>query len=240
MPLLIDGYNLLHATGLFGRGQGPGGFERSRQALLDFLAATLDESERNRTTIVFDSVDAPPGLPARWNQAGIEVRFARGYASADELLEELIAADHAPRRLVVVSSDHRVQRAARRRRAVPMDSDHWHVAMLERRAARSSPEQGKSPGPAAAATPAEMEFWLAEFAVDDKSLEVDPFVPRRKPLVTPGTVVPNTPSSRSADRRRAAAKRAAPPADVDRKAHWHEVWGDIFPPGYGDDLEDEA
>ena len=30
MSLLIDGYNLLHAAGIMGRGAGPGGLQRSR------------------------------------------------------------------------------------------------------------------------------------------------------------------------------------------------------------------
>ena len=35
MPLLIDGYNLLHATGILGRGRGHGWLARSREALLN-------------------------------------------------------------------------------------------------------------------------------------------------------------------------------------------------------------
>ena len=30
MPLLIDGYNLLHVTGIVGRGAGPGGLAADR------------------------------------------------------------------------------------------------------------------------------------------------------------------------------------------------------------------
>ncbi len=39
MPLLIDGYNLLNATGIVGRG-GPSSLGRSRLALLNFLAGS--------------------------------------------------------------------------------------------------------------------------------------------------------------------------------------------------------
>ena len=31
MALVIDGYNLLHASGILGRGIGPGSLERSRR-----------------------------------------------------------------------------------------------------------------------------------------------------------------------------------------------------------------
>jgi predicted RNA-binding protein with PIN domain len=108
VALIIDGYNLLHVTGLFGRGKAS--LEASRQALLGFLAAAVEPAELAATIVIFDAAAAPPGLPDRYVIHGIDVRFARGYESADALLEELIAAHPTPRKLTVVSSDHRVQR----------------------------------------------------------------------------------------------------------------------------------
>src|SRR5688572_15063768 len=131
MPLLIDGYNLLHATGLFGRG-GAGSFQASRAALLGFLAAAIDATELTHTTVVFDAAEAPPGLARQHTVAGMTVHFAQDYESADDLLEELIARHHAPRKLVVVSSDHRVQRAAKKRRATAVDSHVWYGEMTAR------------------------------------------------------------------------------------------------------------
>jgi len=139
MPLLIDGYNLLYGSGIVGDTRGARGFERSRMALIGFVIAAVDERERGGTTIVFDAAGAPPGLPSTLLYEGVTVRFARGYADADALLEELIAADHAPRKLTVVSSDHRVQRAAKRRRAAVLDSDVWYADALRRR--RDGPGQ---------------------------------------------------------------------------------------------------
>ncbi len=77
---------------------------------------------------MFDAADAPPGLPRTLEHRGLTVRFAAKSGSADELIEELIRADSAPRRLMVVSSDHRLQRAARRRKATAIDSDVWYAA----------------------------------------------------------------------------------------------------------------
>jgi len=48
------------------------------------------------------------------------------------VLEELIEAEADPRHLTVVSSDHRIQRAARRRKAIFVDSDAW-LGELRRR-----------------------------------------------------------------------------------------------------------
>ncbi|HEX5443133.1 MAG TPA: NYN domain-containing protein, partial [Pirellulales bacterium] len=161
MHLLIDGYNLIYAAGMIGRGIGPGGLERSRRALLDFVAESLDEHERQRVTVVFDAHGAPHGLPHTLVHRGITVRFAAGYADADELIEELIRADSAPRRLTVVSGDHRLQRAARRRRATALDSEQWYTDTLRRRGQRPP-----APPPAKPSLPAdarEVEFWLAQF-----------------------------------------------------------------------------
>ena len=130
MSLIIDGYNVLHVVGIMGRGVGPGSLERSRTALLNFLAETLTEEELARTAVVFDAHDPPAGLPRMMQHRGLTVHFASRDEDADTLIEELIRADSAPRRLTVVSSDHRIQRAAHRRRARAVDSDVWHAEML--------------------------------------------------------------------------------------------------------------
>ena len=134
MGLLIDGYNLLHAAGVFPT-NGPPTLERARVALLDYLVASLPAKELARTIVVFDAVNAPPGLPRDIEHRGLAVRFARRGGSADELLEELIASEPDPRHLLVVSSDHRIQRAARQRGATYVDSEVWQAELA--RAARS-------------------------------------------------------------------------------------------------------
>ncbi len=166
MGILIDGYNLLHASGILGRGQGPGSFERSRQALLNFLAASLDEEQRQRTVVVFDATAAPPGLPRASDHRGLSVRFAVGYENADALIIELIRRDSAPRQLTVVSSDHEIRRAARRRRARAVASDEWFRELLQRRSAtqrrRLASSQPEKPG--APLSEEQVEYWTAVFA----------------------------------------------------------------------------
>ena len=157
MGLLIDGYNLLHASGVFPTG-GPPTLERARVALLDFLIESLPAKELPRTIVVFDAAHAPPGLPREIEHRGLAVRFARRGGSADELLEELIAAEPDPRHLLVVSSDHRVQRAARQRGARHVDSEAWK-AELER-SVRSSANTGP-------ANPARGEFDKEDVAMQN-------------------------------------------------------------------------
>jgi predicted RNA-binding protein with PIN domain len=134
---LIDGYNLLQATGLFGPSAGHNSLEGSRRALLDFLLEALSPVEQRRTIVVFDAAAAPPGAPALVMHEEITVRFSRRHGTADDLLEEMIDAEPDPRHVTVVSGDHRVQRAARRRRAQFVDSDVWYHELV--RKLRSSP-----------------------------------------------------------------------------------------------------
>lgn len=166
MPLVIDGYNLLHASGILGRGVGPGSLERSRLALLNFLAESIAAPELAKTTVVFDAREAPRGLPRTVEHRGITVRFAPAGSDADQEIERLIAAHSSPRRLVVVSSDHRLHRAARRRRAKAIDSDKWYAAVLRDRIDRV---RTKSPGgkPVEPPSASEVRYWLREFGLAD-------------------------------------------------------------------------
>ena len=162
MSLIIDAYNLLHASGILGKGVGPGGLERSRNALLNFLANTLDDEEIRRTTVVFDASNAPAGLPRTTKHEGLTVRYASEYEDADSLIEELILQDSAPKSLTVVSSDHRIQRAASRRKATAVDSDRWYAEMLLRRK-RQPLTEAKDVKPMSS-TPGEVAFWVDKFA----------------------------------------------------------------------------
>ncbi|MBM4012341.1 MAG: NYN domain-containing protein [Planctomycetota bacterium] len=163
MTLIVDGYNLLHASGVFGRERGSRGFEQSRTALLDMLVDLLGERAGD-AIVVFDAAEAPDGLPARLSHGGLRVWFAREYPDADSLIEELVEDDHAPAHLVVVSSDRRLQAAARRRRAKAVSCEQWLADAREARRARGrvSPDaKPPEPGPEGA------EFWKRYFGLDD-------------------------------------------------------------------------
>jgi predicted RNA-binding protein with PIN domain len=166
MSLLIDGYNLLHASGILGGGIGPGTLERSRTALLNFLAESLDARQLADVTVVFDARMAPPGLARASEHRGIKVRFAMRGSEADEEIERLIEEHSAPRRLTVVSSDHRLHRAARRRRAKAIDSDRWYAEVLRRRIERARPKGGARK-PSEPPTEAEVRYWLRQFGLEE-------------------------------------------------------------------------
>lgn len=118
MPLLrrliIDSFNVLHVTGALDP-------ERAGPDLAG-LAELIASSRwgRIRSTLVCDG----PGANVRMKQPGmVEIVFAGPGRDADTLIETILARSSAPRSITVVSSDRRLQRSARRRRARWMASD---------------------------------------------------------------------------------------------------------------------
>jgi predicted RNA-binding protein with PIN domain len=160
--LLIDGYNLLHASGVLGTG-GRTALEGAREAMLDWLGSVLTETQRRRTTVVFDARGAPPGLPREGEKHGMRIRFAPRGGEADDVLEDLVREHTTPRSLVVVSSDHRLHRVARRRRATAIDSDRWVAGLRGRSASRKQRERPAVEGPEDLSAE-ELQAWLDEFA----------------------------------------------------------------------------
>jgi uncharacterized protein len=117
MRYLIDGYNLLHAAGSLHGRVGPTALRRARLALLELLHRGFGGNS-SQLTVVFDAAGHLAGAPVKNNYQGIDVLFAVEQASADELIETLIRQAHAPKRMTVVSSDHRIQQAASRRACI--------------------------------------------------------------------------------------------------------------------------
>lgn len=159
MKLLVDGYNLLHASGVFGHPTDAPTLETARRALLGCLAQYLSPRDRARTTIVFDGKDAPRGLPSVQAFESMQILFSRRQQSADDLIAELIAAEKQPRELLVVTSDHGVQRSARQRGIASQDSETWIRALRQsQQTAAAEPVK-----PLEAESAAEREHWLREF-----------------------------------------------------------------------------
>jgi predicted RNA-binding protein with PIN domain len=156
---VIDGYNLLHVSDVFGS-EGRTSLERSREALLDWLASRLDQPERLRTTVVFDARDAPPGLPRSGRKHEMQIEFAPRGGEADDVIEALIRDHSSPRQLTVVSSDHRLHRAARRRKATAIDSEKW-FQQLRRANPPATREQEQDPP--VVLEPEELSDMLDEF-----------------------------------------------------------------------------
>jgi predicted RNA-binding protein with PIN domain len=108
VTFLIDGYNLLHAVGwapLDGR------LKPARRKLLDWLADSLSQHSAD-LRLIFDAQEGR-STRSEFTHRGIPVRFAVG-RTADDLIEELLAASSTPTGLTVVSNDLRLHESARR------------------------------------------------------------------------------------------------------------------------------
>jgi predicted RNA-binding protein with PIN domain len=158
MRYLIDGYNLLHALGMAPTPVGPT-LEKARLRLLEWLAAELGPAAAaDDLCVVFDSRSDRGGSEQTFR--GLRVRFSRG-ETADDLIERLVHAETVPAALAVVSSDHRLCAAARRRGCAAFTCGEY----IDRVSAKPR-EQPKSPPPEekpAAVSDAEIEELLKEF-----------------------------------------------------------------------------
>ena len=169
MPVIIDGNNLLHAP------KPPALAGLDELGLCRALGRTMWGREGVR--IVCDGDPGPLNRPAS-PVGGIELVYAGANRSADAVIEQLVAADTAPRRLLVVSTDRRVQRAAQRRRARAWDSERFLHELAAALASRSAqPDPGAAPD--ATLPPEQVEQWLATFGyraepdVDDAEADAD-------------------------------------------------------------------
>jgi predicted RNA-binding protein with PIN domain len=189
MRTLIDGYNLMFAAGLMGQRFGPDRFRKVRHRFLNDLAATLDPVDAHLTTVVFDANDAPGHIPASGRHKGITVLYAVDHDSADERIEELIAHHSSPKTLTVVSSDHRIQRAATRRKARVLSADEFLTRMDGLKGRKKPPEPSpEAPARQEVPTAQEAAYWLEEFrelAESEEAREVargDPSFPTDEEL----------------------------------------------------------
>ncbi len=241
MRLLIDGYNLLHATDLFGVGELAGTLRGSREALVGFLATRLTEKERSATVVVFDAAEAPPGLPDRIEHAGMDLRFARDYPDADTMIEALLEGVHGAKHLTVVSGDRRVQRAARASGAKWVDSEPWFTGL-----ARRSSEAGPRPTDKPAEAIGSPDQWVEAFS-DPSALAAiekeaaDAPLPRPRQAASPDAKKAKQASSAAPAKPSKKKRRRRPPmtesTEKPSKPFGAGIF-DPFPPGYADDLLD--
>ena len=140
---------------------GPNQLAKARAALVG-LASSVHDTDP--ATIVFDAVGAPPGVTAEEVHGLVRVEFATG-EEADDRIEWLIAHDAAPKRLVIVSDDHRLQVAGRRRGCRTWKCDEYLDWVKKvRHASRARPTAEKPAG----IGPLETESWLAAFGELDR------------------------------------------------------------------------
>ena len=165
--LIIDGYNLLYAAGMGRASYGPGDLERCRRQLQNFLADKLTTAELSRASVIFDARLPPPDAHRLQMHGSLRILFATPHGDADLFIEELLSAHSSPKQVTLVSSDHRLQKVARNRRAKHIDSEVFFDDLERRRprgrsdAAHLSQEAAQKTAGGLSET--EVAYWLAMF-----------------------------------------------------------------------------
>ncbi len=161
MPTLIDCYNLLHQTM-------PPSLAGLDEARLCDLAARVGDGD---TTIVCDG-QPKPGLPARSSVPGVELVHS-GERTADDVIVDRIGRDSAPRRLMVVTNDRAIQKAARRRRAQVVTCQRY---IAELAASLSDPrgEPATDPPPTDPLDEDEVHKWMRRFGLTEDGEDTAP------------------------------------------------------------------
>ncbi|MCK4628844.1 MAG: NYN domain-containing protein [Sedimentisphaerales bacterium] len=163
MPFLIDGYNVYHAAMKLSE-------EWVHITPLNLCRLIDEDIHRLAETamIVFDGAH-----PRGWRINKIEqngntrVIFSGPKSDADTLLEELISKNTAPRRLIVVSSDNRIRRYARRRRCTSLRANDYLVGMVKRD--QQPPPRPKEPREKHQGVPeGQLDEWLKLFGIDPR------------------------------------------------------------------------
>lgn len=227
VPLLIDTYNLLHVTGVM-----PPELAGND---IPWLFHLLQNSRHkaDRITLVCDgapsSASTAPTLPPRSATRTttlaspliehfdtITIRYAGKGKSADALIEQLVKASTAPRRLLVVSSDLAIIKSARKRKCRTITSEEF-LQHLADDFAQHNPPSAPIRKPPGGISEAQVNQWVKTFSLDEKTLalrpgETPPPEPRKNSRET---------ADRSSSQKKSATTRAtdstppstAPPAD---------------------------
>jgi len=163
MPLVIDTYNVTETTGVLPpelAGLDPEGLAR-------LIASSRFANER-----VWLVCDGRPRSAARIGR--IVVEGSGPGKTADERIAGILAADSAPRRMTVVSSDRAVVRNAKARGATVHSSAEFLGFLVDdwrkRRPRRAAPPDPRRSVPL---SDAETAAWLRLFAVPEQLLAVD-------------------------------------------------------------------
>jgi predicted RNA-binding protein with PIN domain len=160
VPVVIDGNNLLHAA----REAEATGLLPGRSMLCDAIGRWALR-RRERVHVVFDGPAPAAALATQIAHPAIAVSYSGGGRTADAVLTDMIDNDSAARRLLVVSSDRAIIRAARRRRARPIRSDEFWRS-LKRDLARPVSDGAEPEEKEAGLSPEATMQWLDEFGLN--------------------------------------------------------------------------
>ncbi|RMG66190.1 MAG: hypothetical protein D6715_07475 [Calditrichaeota bacterium] len=157
---LIDGYNLLYATGLPRAGAAP------LEDLRERLCVQLQQFARaghHRVTVVFDGQGK--GIQLNRSYRNVKVLFSPTHREADEVIQHQIRRCGDPRQLVVVSSDQDILHTARAHGATIVRSEAFARTLFAGQASplKDLPEQEEKHKDDPTLSPEELQYWLRQF-----------------------------------------------------------------------------
>ena len=183
---------------------------------------------RARTVVIFDAGQADGQYVQLETHQELRLYYSPQGTEADDLIEELIALHSSPKQLQVVSSDHRLHKAARKRKATCLDSEAFVGLMLrlarEARVRQQAIEDESKPTGELAE---ETQAWLAIFSeVENWSDGVQPLSPRTVPPPAPPVAVDSQTSS--PEREPGAVETVLPPIPSAELAFWEARLRDLL------------
>lgn len=168
MAIIVDGYNVLHASRWLAslwKGVDRAQFCR--------LLGRLARHGGEKITVVFDALPSEPD-PSGVNIPNIEVIYSGHGRTADDVIIQLIGASSGPRELTVVSSDREIKSAAKRRGCKVRSAEEF-IKTSARQLAQARDKQNREPSEKEKGlTRSETDKWLSEFGIDPKQ-EEDPY-----------------------------------------------------------------
>lgn len=191
--ILVDGYNVLHTQGVLP--------PRLAGIEVHGLLRLIHRSRfaGRRLTIVCDG-SGSTGRPGLEIVDGTSVHYSGPHSEADTVIERMLEVASAARTWLVVSSDRRVQRAARRARADVLDSR----TFLEQLVADEAHKRKDGLPPFATEVPLDrysVAHWLEEFGFDPNDALNPPSSvaspPKTSPHATPARHAGQPPSTPS-------------------------------------------
>ena len=146
---IIDGHNLLHAIPKV---------DETTDLISDLQLCRIVDNYLKRTgnngEIIFDGTGPP-------DKTGFEISFSGLNTDTDTIIEDKISASTAPKRLIIVSSDRRIRKAARTRKATSVKSEEfWNNLSKQLSIKRPKKEPGEK---RYGLSESETEQWLDYF-----------------------------------------------------------------------------
>ena len=209
MPVLVDTYNLLHITGIL----------PPEYAGIDVhgLAAMIARSRyrRQQVTLICDGTPRSRESSADAPSSRLRIVYAGPGREADDEITDLIDRDSAPRRLLVISNDHRIRQHARRRKARTLACETFlRRLVLDARHASPGRKQASPRRPIEPLDEKQITAWYREFGINDHTSPPASHPPAPSPPISDISPADDAAAALPADRSPVSRKpRADGPLD---------------------------